>query len=217
MKKISWVAILTGMSFVVGSSTSPATNAAVIGVSIDAAPNTSSTSASIPAGTSSYSFDLHFSSGGLSFDGLDVGFQTTGPGSLIYGSTPVAISGYDTPFVSADIFFSPLTGSTLNNANNPGSGKTDFSKSASASTDYGAVSNSPIATYTINTSSLAVGSYTITPILDTVTSNVNATETSGFATPTAFTLNVTPEPASLSLVLLGGGALLMRRRQRQHI
>lgn len=191
----------------------PAQAAMIAGLTLDEAPNMSmTTSASIAVGTPTFSVDVRLSSGGDSIDGVQYYLTNTGPATMVYGTNPLTIASYDTPFTTSDIAGSngePTAGNQLKSGTG---GQTAFVHGGGA--DYAAVSNSSIATYSLNTSSLPIGMYVITPVFQEMTNYEGVDQTNGFATPGTFTLTVTPEPASMALFLLAGGALLLRRRTK---
>lgn len=167
----------------------------------------SQTSASITAGTSSLSLDLHLNSDGNAIGGLQSYLTSTASPAVTYGAGSVALG---TPFTAADVLQLPTAGTAVDSS----SPAVTLLFDSALSGDYPA-NSSAVVSYTLNTSAIGVGSYTFTPVGQYLTNASSAIDT--FGAPGTFTLNVTPaatpEPASLSLAALGLITLAARRRR----
>jgi hypothetical protein len=156
---------------------------------------------SINLGTFSYSLDLRLDTDGHAVSGLQYYFLTSPADALTFGPTP--LTALNNPFTSSDVFLSPATGDTVNQAE----GTTVWFKSGAG--DYGAFGEQAIARYELDTALLGLGSYVFTPVGEELS---NGSETvTDFGLPGTFTLVVVPEPGTFGLVGLGGLALLAGR------
>ncbi len=168
---------------------------------------TATKSASIPAGTATFSLDLVADTGGLPVSGLQYYFVTSPANTLRFSTTPVV--ALFTPFTTSDLFAVPASGALVNRA-----GATTVWFKASAG-DYAPFSGNAIGKYTFNTSLLPPGAYIITPVGEEL-SNTNTTA-SVFGSPGSFSLTIVPEPGASALLILGGISLLARRKPRRGV
>lgn len=163
---------------------------------------------SILFGTSIFALDLRLSTDGLSASGVQLVITTSPAGSVSYaGSNP--ITALSNPFVPADLSNSsgPVAGEVIEA--DP-EGRTVFFKSQG--TDYAPFSDNAIATYQIDTSSLAIGMYTFTPVLEEFIFDQGNSSITDFDAPQSFTLTVVPEPSALLLLGVGFVGVMARRR-----
>lgn len=175
---------------------------------------TTENSDTITLGTSSYNLDVRFDSGGNPVGTLQYYFYTSPTDAVTFGTTP--LTALNSPFTTGDAAYQPSAGATLNSTG----GWTIWSPSGD---DAAFVSN--IATYQINTSPLAAGTYVFsfghTPGTDDEYlgwsgSGGGNLYVNDFAAPGSFTLNVTavPEPGTWTLLACGGLMAAWRNRRR---
>jgi hypothetical protein len=156
----------------------------------------------IVIGTASYSLDLLVDTDGHDVSGLQYYFITAPADTLTFDATPLI--ALDDPFSSADLFFSPSAGGTVNQAQ----GTTVWFKSSAG--DYGPLVDNAVARYAFNTAPLSYGTYVFHPIGEELS---NGSEVlASFAAPGTFALSVVPEPGSCGLVAMGALLLSSRRR-----
>ncbi len=200
------------MGMVLCASTTVATAAPYLGLVKTG--TTTQTNDSFVVGTVlTYNLDVRFDSGGNPVSSLIYSFYTSPTNAVTFGSTP--FTTLNSPFLLGDAVAIPVAGATLAYV----SGETDWFKQSAG--DYAAFTNN-IATYQINTSTLAAGEYlfsfnhtgTEDEYVGWSTGSVN---TSGFAASGTFVLEIigVPEPGTWALMVVGGlvaGWKIRRRR-----
>ena len=199
------------MGMVLCASTTVATAAPWLGLVKTG--TTTQTNDTISLGTSFYDFDVRFDSSGNPVNTLQFAFYTAPTNTVTFG-TP-AITALSNPFLPGDIWTSPADGSLLTNYS-----WTILFKGSGSS--YAAFINN-VATYQLNTSTLATGEYVFSFLARPGTDDEYLGWSSGnlyvndFAAPGSFVLDIVgvPEPGTWALMVVGGlvaGWKVRRRR-----
>lgn len=158
-------------------------------------------SGSIVEGTGSYTLRLWANTDGQAVSGLQYHLELDG-GAATYAAAPTALG---TPFTTNDLMAGPVAGDSVSL-----NSTTAWFKMSNP--DYAAFSG-PVASYSINTGSLAPGQYTFRAVGEEFTNA--ASDITTFGSAGSYILNVTAVPEPTSLALLGVGMGLLLRRQRK--